>query len=161
MWRFKLGGVCVNILFCLCKYFILCLCKNFVRFCCKNLVCSVFCVLCFVILVKFFLILFLFLGLCVRTYLCTVDRMLGAAFDLALVSSTAAPQPALTLMRAAFDLALVSSTAAHPAQHTLRHTCGRTYPVSSNTKPIAPLAPGTSAVERTYVRSNVLELGLS
>jgi hypothetical protein len=68
MWRFKLGGVCVNILFCvcvnilfcLCKYFILCLCKNFVRFCCKNLVCSVFCVLCFVILVKFFLIYFCF-----------------------------------------------------------------------------------------------------
>jgi hypothetical protein len=48
-------------------------------------------------------------------------------------------------MRAAFDLTVVSPTAARPAQHTLRHACGRTYLVSSNAKPVAPLAPGTSA----------------
>jgi hypothetical protein len=111
--------------------------------CCKNLVCSVFCVSC----KKNFI--FLFLGLCVRTYLRTVDRMLGAAFDLALVTSTAAPQPALTLMRPAFDFTVVSSTVAHLAHaHTqahlrsnlpckferraicttcARHECGRTH----------------------------------
>jgi hypothetical protein len=102
-------------------------------------------VACFVFLVK----IFLFLGLCVRAYLRTVDRMLGAAFDLVLVSSTAAPQPALTLMRAVFDFTVVSSIAARPAHaHTqarlqsnlpckferrarcttcVRHECGRTH----------------------------------
>jgi hypothetical protein len=79
-----------------------------------------------------------------------------AAFDLALVSSTAAQH---TPMRAAFGLTVVSSTTARPAQHTLRHACGRTYPVSSNANTVAPFAPGTSAVGHTYVRSNVLELG--
>jgi hypothetical protein len=84
------------------------------------------------------------LGLCVRTYLCTFDRILCAAFDLALVSSTAAPQPAHTHARCVRPYR-GKSDRARPAQHTLRHACGRTYPVSSNAKPVAPLAPGTSA----------------
>jgi hypothetical protein len=99
-------------------------------------------VLCFVILVKnkFFIFLFLFLGLCVRTYLCTVERILGAAFD----------------------FTVASSTAAHPAHAHTQARLRSNLPCKFECKiPFAPLAPGTSVVERTYVRSNVLELGRS
>jgi hypothetical protein len=50
-------------------------------------------------------------------YTCTFEHVLGTTFDLALVSSTAAPQ----------------------YTHTLMHSCGRTYPVSSNTEPFCTI----------------------
>jgi hypothetical protein len=68
---------------------------------------------CFVFLCKFCKILIFWFALCVRTYAYTFERVLAAAFDLALVSSTAAPHHTLSLM----------------------HACGRTYPVSSNAEP--------------------------
>jgi hypothetical protein len=96
MFYFKFGGVFVNILFCvfvsilLC--FILCVCVNIFVFC-------MFCVFIYLTVVyNFFLKKKITLG--VRTYSCTFDRALGAAFDLSLVSSTVAPFHTRTALHA-------------------------------------------------------------
>jgi hypothetical protein len=74
----------------------------------------VFCVNC----VKNF---YFWFALCVRPRLGEFDR--------------STPTNAHTHACSAFDLALVSSTEAPQQTHTLMHACGRTYPVSSNAKP--------------------------
>jgi hypothetical protein len=99
---------------CLCKYYFLCfVCFVFLFLCKKKKKKKKpLCKCC-----KFFL--FFWFALYVRTYACTFERVLGTAFDLALVSSTAAPFTRTLHCTYAFELTYVSSNAWFT--HTLMH----------------------------------------
>jgi hypothetical protein len=74
------------------------------------------CILCFVFVNFIFIFYFVKFALCVRTYSCTFERALGVVFDLAVVSSTAAPLHSRTALHACVRTCL------HKFERMAQHT---------------------------------------